>query len=350
MRTYLKYGFYNTVIKKAAGQNRFTKKLRVCMYDPARKGKRKIMEAYAARTQNLTKNYRDFCALDKVNISVKRGEIYGLVGDNGAGKTTFLKLLSGQIFPSGGELSLFGKHTQEELKNARSRIGVLIEEAGFYPALTVEQNLEYYRLLKGIPGKQSVAEALEMTGLAEFRKKSCRELSFGMKQRLGLAIALLGVPEFLLLDEPINGLDPSGILEMRNLLLKLNQEKNITILLSSHILSELEQIATVYGFLQKGHLLEEISAEALYKKCADYVEIQVTDAQTYAVLLEQKLHHTQYQILPEGKIHILQADRPTEVYSALASDAQLAVLSLSRYHQSLEEYYMNLKNGGAEIC
>lgn len=308
------------------------------------------MEIYSAKSHDLTKYYRNFCALDKVNISVKRGEIYGLVGDNGAGKTTFLKLLSGQIFPSGGELSLFGKHTQQDLRDARSRIGVLIEEAGFYPSLTVWQNLEYYRLQKGVPGKQSVTEALHMTGLWEFRKKSCRELSFGMKQRLGLAIALLGVPEFLLLDEPINGLDPSGILEMRNLLLRLNREKNITILLSSHILSELEQIATVYGFLQKGRLLEEISAEALYKKCADYVEIQVADVQTYAVLLEQKLHHTQYQILPEGKIHILQADRPTEVYSALASDAQLAVLSLSRYHQSLEEYYMNLKNGGAKKC
>ncbi len=308
------------------------------------------MDIYAAQSRNLTKYYHNFCALNKVNISIKRGEIYGLVGDNGAGKTTFLKLLSGQIFPGGGELSLFGKHTQADLKNARSRIGVLIEEAGFYPSLTVEQNLEYYRLQKGVPGKQTVAETLEMTGLSEFRKKSCRELSFGMKQRLGLAIALLGVPEFLLLDEPINGLDPSGILEMRNLLLKLNHEKNITILLSSHILSELEQIATVYGFLQKGRLLEEISAESLYKKCADYVEIRVADPQTYTVLLEQKLKHTHYQILPEGKVHILQADLPTEAYSALASDAQIAVLSLSHCHQSLEDYYMNLKNGGTTTC
>lgn len=308
------------------------------------------METYTARSCELTKYYHNFCALDKVSISIKRGEIYGLVGDNGAGKTTFLKLLSGQIFPTAGELSLFGKHTQKDLQSARSRIGVLIEEAGFYPTLTVEQNLEYYRLQKGIPGKQPLEEALEMTGLSEFRKRSCRELSFGMKQRLGLAVALLGVPEFLLLDEPINGLDPSGILEMRNLLLKLNREKNITILLSSHILSELEQIATIFGFLQRGKLLEEISAEALYKKCADYVEIQVSDAQVYAVLLEQKFGHTHYQILPEGKIHILQADRPTEAYSALAGDAHLAVHSLMRCHQSLEEYYMNLKNGGTKTC
>lgn len=308
------------------------------------------METYVAQSKNLTKYYRNFCALDKVNISVKRGEIYGLVGDNGAGKTTFLKLLAGQIFPGSGEISLFGKHTAKDLGAARSRIGVLIEEAGFYPSLTVEQNLEYYRLQKGIPGKQPAEEALEMTGLADFRKKSCRELSFGMKQRLGIAIALLGVPEFLLLDEPINGLDPSGIIEIRNLLLKLNQEKNITILLSSHILSELEQIATVYGFLQKGRLLEQISAETLYKKCADYVEIQVSDPQKYAVLLEQTLHHRHYQVLPGGKIHILDADSQTETYSSLASDARIQVLGLSRYHQSLEEYYMNLKNGGTKAC
>lgn len=304
---------------------------------------------YVTQSQNLTKYYNKFCALNQVNISVKRGEIYGLVGDNGAGKTTFLKLLAGQIFPSSGEMQLFGKHLPHELNAMRRRIGVLIENPGFYPNLSVEKNLEYYRIQKGVPDKQAVEEILEIIGLKDARKKPCKSLSFGMKQRLGIGIALLGVPEFLLLDEPINGLDPSGIIEMRNLLLKLNQEKNITILLSSHILSELEHIATVYGFLQNGHLLEQIQAETLHKKCSDYVAIRVSNPEKYAVLLERELHHDTYQILPDGMIHILNAGESTEVYSQLAGKSNLQVAELTRCRHSLEEYYVNLKNGGKKL-
>ena len=310
------------------------------------KGK-KAME-YVTQSQNLTKYYNKFCALNQVNISVKCGEIYGLVGDNGAGKTTFLKLLAGQIFASGGELQLFGKHLPQELNAMRRRIGVLIENPGFYPNLSVEKNLEYYRIQKGVPGKQAVDETLEIIGLKNARKKPCKSLSLGMKQRLGLGIALLGTPEFLLLDEPINGLDPSGIIEMRNLLLKLNQEKNITILLSSHILSELEHIATVYGFLQNGCLLEQISSEELHQKCSDYVAIQVSDPEKYAVLLERELHHDKYQILPDGRIHILDAKEANEVYSRLAGNFGLQVAELVRCQQSLEDYYVNLKSGGTK--
>lgn len=308
------------------------------------------MEAYVTETKKLTKYYKNFLALDQVSISVRRGEIYGLVGDNGAGKSTLLKLLAGQIFATEGELKLFGTHEKKELERMRPRVGVLIENPGFYPQLSVEKNLEYYRILKGIPGKEAVAEVLEMTGLTEARKKKCRELSLGMKQRLGLAIALIGVPEFLILDEPINGLDPSGIIEMRNFLLKLNHEKNITILLSSHILSELEHIATVYGFLQKGVLLEQVTAKELRKKCADYVEIMVSDPEAYSVLLERRTGHEDYQILPDGRIHILHAYLPVGEYSRLASGAGLQVTGLTRCRQSLEEYYMNLKKGGAGIC
>lgn len=298
---------------------------------------------YVTQSRNLTKYYNEFCALNQVNISVKRGEIYGLVGDNGAGKTTFLKLLAGQIFPSSGEVQLFGKHLPQELNAMRRRIGVLIESPGFYPNLSVEKNLEYYRIQKGIPDRHTVDEILEIIGLQNARKKPCKALSLGMKQRLGLGIALLGIPEFLLLDEPINGLDPSGIIEMRNLLLKLNQEKNITILISSHILSELEHIATVYGFLQNGHLLEQISAEALHEKCSDYVAIRVSDPEQYAVLLERELHHEQYRILPDGVIHILEAKEANETYSRLAGSFGLQVSELSRCQQSLEDYYVNLK-------
>ncbi len=312
--------------------------------------KEKNMEAYVAETRDLTKHYGSFCALKQVTISIRRGEIYGLVGDNGAGKSTLLKLLAGQLFPDGGEVRLFGKHEKRELEAMRSRTGALIENPGFYADMSVEKNLEYYRIQKGIPGKQTIEEILELTGLTQYRKKTGKTLSLGMKQRLGLAIALIGVPEFLLLDEPINGLDPSGIIEMRNLLLKLSREKNITILISSHILSELEHIATVYGFLQNGCLLEQITAEKLRKKCSDYIEIQVSDLERYAVLLEQKRKNIEYQVLPDRKIHILNAGGNTEEFSELAGDAGVRLLGLAKYQKSLEDYYMELKKGGTKGC
>ena len=172
-------------------------------------------------TKKLTKIYKKCIALKQVNINVNRGEIYGLVGNNGAGKTTFLKILSGQIFASEGEFSLFGESNQREQELQRKRIGAIIEEPGFFSQMTIQDNLEYYRILKGIPGKQIIEDTLKTVDLWELRKKKGKTLSLGMRQRLGLAIALLGEPELLLLDEPINGLDPTGIIEMRNLINKL---------------------------------------------------------------------------------------------------------------------------------
>lgn len=302
------------------------------------------MQAVAAQTRNLTKYYPGFCALDQVSIQVGRGEIFGLIGDNGAGKTTLLKALAGQIFPSEGEMALFGEW--ENLDPMRKRMGTLIEEPGFYPQLSVEKNLEYYRIQRGVPGKGETEEILEIIGLQDARKKKASSLSLGMKQRLGLGIALMGTPELLVLDEPINGLDPSGIVEMRKLLERLNREKKITILITSHILSELEQIATVYCFLKKGKLLEQISAGELEKKCADYVEIRVSDPERYTVLLEQKIGHRAYQVMPDGRIYVKTPGLETEAYSHLASQGGLEVRELTRYHQSLEEYYLNLKKGG----
>lgn len=296
--------------------------------------------------KNLTKKYGSFTALNKVNIKIMQGEIYGLIGDNGAGKTTFLKLLAGQIFADEGELQIFGEHLPKELEKQRKRIGAMIESPGFYPQLTVEKNLEYYRLLKGIPGRKIVGEVLELVGLTDRKKKPAKDLSMGMKQRLGLAIALIGEPELLLLDEPINGLDPSGIIEIRNLLLRLNQEKRITIVLSSHILSELEQLATVYGFLNKGCLIEQITAEKLQEKCASYVEIQVSDCELYAALLEKKLHHENYRILPDKTIRIYEPQYEAAGYSALAGENNLGINKLEMRKTTLEEYYMRLKTEG----
>lgn len=191
------------------------------------------MNDYVIETKEVTKVYGSFLALDHVNIHVKRGSIYGLVGDNGAGKSTLLKLLAGHSYATEGEVQLFGKYGDKELADTRKKIGFIIEQPGFIPNLTVEQTLKYYCIQRGIPDRKKVDEMIKLTGIEEKRNSKCSNLSLGQKQRLGLAIAMLGEPQLLVLDEPINGLDPSGIIEMRNLLHRLNEEKNITILISS---------------------------------------------------------------------------------------------------------------------
>ncbi|MBS6765221.1 MAG: ABC transporter ATP-binding protein [Clostridium sp.] len=308
------------------------------------------MKEHVIEARSVTKKYKDVTALRDVDITVKRGDIYGLIGDNGAGKTTFLKLLTGQIYPSGGELKLFGAYSEKELEQNRKRTGAIVESPGFYPKLTVEKNLEYYRIQKGIPGKNRTEDALKAVGLWDKRKKKCATLSMGMKQRLGLAIALLGEPELLILDEPINGLDPSGIIEMRNLLLRLNQEKNITIIISSHILSELKQIATVYGFLSQGWLLRELTAEQLHEHCAGYLEIKVSDPERYAALLEKEMDGVQYKVMPDLQIRIQNPQLPVEAYSGLASGHGVSIMRLEQKQKSLEEYYMELKERGRLSC
>lgn len=307
------------------------------------------MYEYVIETKQITKSYGSILALDNVNIHVKKGSIYGLIGDNGAGKSTLLKLLAGHVFATSGEIQLFGKYGEKELERCRKQAGCMIEQPGFFPDMTVEKMLEYYRIQKGIPDKGKVDEMLSLTDIVVKRKSKCKDLSLGQRQRLGLAIAMIGEPQLLLLDEPINGLDPSGIIEFRNLLHRLNKQKNITILLSSHILSELQQIATVYGFLSKGKLIEEISAQALHEKCSDFIEIKVTDVEKYSVLLEHFFPKDSYKVLPDKAIRIFKPQEQPEAYSKLASEHGIYITGMGRIQSSLEDYYMELKNGGALI-
>ncbi|MBD5480632.1 MAG: ABC transporter ATP-binding protein [Lachnospiraceae bacterium] len=297
---------------------------------------------FVVKSQKLNKRYGETAALKDVNITVKKGSIYGLVGNNGAGKTTFLKVLTGQTRADSGTFTLLGEDNEAGYRKVRRQTGAIIENPGFYPKLTAKQNLEYYRIQRGIPGKEIVDEMLRMVGLEHAAKKKFENLSLGMKQRLGLALALMGEPEFLILDEPINGLDPSGIIEIRNLLLKLNREKNVTILISSHILTELENIATDYGFLNKGELVEEVTAERLKEKCRTFLEVKVTDAAAYAALLETELLCSKYKVLPGNCIHILEhVDRVSD-YSALAVKHDIGLLAFEMKEINLENYYMNL--------
>lgn len=308
------------------------------------------MNDYVIETKQVTKAYGSVLALDHVNIHVKRGSIYGLVGDNGAGKSTLLKLLAGHSYATEGEIQLFGKYEEKDLESTRKKIGFMIEHTGFFPNITVEQTLKYYCIQKGIPDRKKIDEMIKLTGLEEKRNSKCRNLSLGQKQRLGLAIAMIGEPQLLVLDEPINGLDPSGIIEFRNLLHRLNEEKNITILLSSHILSELQQIATAYGFLSKGNLIEEISAHELYEKCSDCIEIIISDVEKYSVLLERNLPKETYKVLPQNNIRIYRPKAQAEVYSKLASENGIYITGMRIIQSSLEDYYMELKKRGAERC
>ena len=304
------------------------------------------MKEYVIETKAITKSYGLVLALSQVDIHVERGSIYGLIGDNGAGKSTLLKLLAGHIFADTGEILLFGRGEPKELERCRRQTGVIIEQPGLFPNLTPEQMLEYTRIQKGVPGKEKVEENLKLTGIWEKRKSKCKNLSLGQKQRLGLAIAMIGEPQLLTLDEPINGLDPSGIIEMRNLFRRLNEEKNITILLSSHILSELQHTADTFGFLHRGRLLEEISWDKLQEKCTSYLNIMVSDAETYAILLEKYAKQDMFKVLPEQNIQIINPGRKPEFYSQLASDHSISIRGLEQHHASLEEYYMNLKEEG----
>ena len=210
------------------------------------------MAEHVLVTHGLTKRYGSATAVDHADITIKKGDIYGLVGRNGAGKTTIIRMVAAQTLPNEGTVELFGATGEEQLRKARSRTGAMVEIPSFYPYLTARENLEYYRRQRGIAGAHVVEDALEQVNLADTGKKKFKAFSLGMKQRLGLALALMNRPDFLLLDEPINGLDPEGIVEFRNLLLELNRQYQTTILISSHILSELQNLATCYGFIDKG--------------------------------------------------------------------------------------------------
>ena len=298
-------------------------------------------------THGLSRAYGSSKALDRVSVTVRKGEIYGLVGRNGAGKTTLMRLVTGQSAPTQGSVELFSQ-TGRELLPARSRTGAMIETPSFAPFLTARENLEYYRLQRGVPGKQVVDEVLEQVDLKDTGKKKFKTFSLGMKQRLGLALALMNHPDFLILDEPINGLDPEGVAEFRALLRRLNQERQTTILISSHILTELSTVATCYGFLEQGRLLEEITAQTLHDKCRTCLRLSVDDAAKAAMLLQTRLGTDNFQVLPGNVIELYAClDRPQEVSGALAAGGA-AILGMEQKSADLEAYFLNLIGGGRQ--
>ena len=242
---------------------------------------------YILQTNNLTKRYKHFQALNGLTMNVPKGSVYGFVGKNGAGKTTLIRLICGLQEPTSGDFTLYGiRSDSKDIRKSRRRMGAVVETAAIYTDMTAEENLKYQYLLMGIPSYQGIPELLKLVGLEDTGKKKAGNFSLGMKQRLGIAIALAGDPDFLVLDEPANGLDPQGIVEIRELILKLNRQHQITVLISSHILDELSRLATHYGIIDSGRMVKEISAEELEAACRKCTRMEVSDTAVLACVLD----------------------------------------------------------------
>ena len=295
-------------------------------------------------TNNLEKRYKDFRALNHANIHIEKGAIYGLIGKNGAGKTTLIRIICGLQEPTSGSYIIYGKRNNStDIINARKRMGAIIETPSIYGEMTARDNLiEQYKLV-GMPEYDGVNELLKLVGLENTGKKKAKDFSLGMKQRLGIAIALANNPDFLILDEPINGLDPQGIIEIRELILKLNKEKRITILISSHYLDELSKIATHYGFLDSGSIIQEITSEELMKKMEHKLILKVSDEKEFVKYFEK--NKISYEVVDSKTINVYGKYNLSKFINEL-SKKNLIADEIHEQQESLENYYMNLIGGG----
>ncbi len=298
---------------------------------------------YVLTTNGLEKRYKHFQALNDLTMHVPKGAIYGFVGKNGAGKTTLIRVICGLQEPTSGEYTLYGKrNTEKEIVKARRRMGAVVETPAVYSDMTAEDNLkqQYYNL--GLPSFHGLEDILALVGLKDAGKKKVKHFSLGMRQRLGIAVALVGSPDFLVLDEPANGLDPQGIVEIRELILKLNRERQITVLISSHILDELSKFATHYGFIDSGRVIKEISAAQLAENCRKCVCVEVSDTKALARVLDGM--KIDYKILSDKTADVYGKINVSLLASALARE-NCEVISLKELDDSLESYYISLVGG-----
>ena len=300
---------------------------------------------YVLATQGLSKHYRQFKALDNLTMHVPKGSIYGFVGRNGAGKTTLIRLICGLQEPTSGAFTLYGcPNSSREITKSRRRMGAVVETPSIYLDLTAEDNLkEQFRVL-GVPADDGIPELLKLVGLEDTGKKKARNFSLGMKQRLGIAVALAGDPDFLVLDEPVNGLDPQGIIDIRELILKLNRERSITVLISSHILDELSRLATHYGFIDSGRIVKELSARELEAACRKCLRVEVTDTRALARVLDGM--GVEYKILFDGQADVFAQLNISQLSRALDGEG-CELLSAQERDESLESYFVNLVGGGS---
>ena len=304
----------------------------------------KEKEKLAVETLSLTKSYNGKAAVNHLSMQVRQGAIYGFIGRNGAGKSTTLKMLCGRAKPTEGEIRLFGKPAEDSYM-AR-RLGCLIESTGLYPNMTARQNMMMKAKCMGLTDEKSVDRALASTGLADTGSKKARYFSMGMKQRLGIGLALLGNPDLLILDEPINGLDPEGTREVRELLLALSQEGK-TLIISSHILGELSKIATHYGIIKEGNLVEQIDRETLEGNCRDYFQIEVDDSKRALPLILEHAPQMQAEVMDDRIIRLYDL-KDGAWLNHLLIENRVQVYSSGFHHMDLEEYFLNRMDNLAE--
>jgi len=301
---------------------------------------------YVIKTNYLTKAYQGKEVVSQVNMKVKKGEIYGFLGPNGAGKTTIMKMLTNLIKPTSGEIEMFGEkltHTSYELLK---RIGSIIEYPAFYDRLTARENLELHCEYMGYYDHKSIDSALDLVKLTDIENKSVKDFSLGMKQRLGIARAIIIKPELLILDEPINGLDPVGIKEVRHLFHMLSREYGMTLLISSHILGEIEQIADTIGVIREGNLIKEVSMEAIREKNTEYVELTVNDVHKASYVLNEVLHLTNFKVMDGSKVRIYNQHISQGEISKILILNGVIIDEINKKHHSLEDYFLTLINGG----
>ncbi len=297
---------------------------------------------YIMETHDLRKSYKGKTVVNAVNIHVKKGEIYGFVGPNGAGKSTVMKMILNLIQPDAGEVRLFGEKVTDHSYESFKRVESIIENPYFYDKLTARQNLELHCEYMGFPNKNRIDEVLQMVDLQNVEGKQICHYSLGMKQRLAIARAILARPEFLILDEPINALDPEGIREMRNLFRRLNQEAGTTIFISSHILSEVEQIADTVGIIRNGELLKESSMSDIRKAQTDYIELEVDDIGRAGYLLEQVVGISDFKVISDTKIEIYDLRKPAKEISAVLVQNGVGMAGIGVKKNSLEDYFFRV--------
>lgn len=303
---------------------------------------------YLLTTENLTKQFKKQKAVDNLCLHIPRGAIYALVGKNGAGKTTTMKMIAGLSHPTLGNITMFSQDMKGH-GELIERIGVLIEQPGLYPGLTAAQNLKIKCLARGVLNPdEKVQELLNLTSLNHTEKKTVKHFSLGMKKRLGIALTMVEDPDLLLLDEPVSGLDPQGIMELRELFLQLNQEKNVTILISSHILDELSKLATHYGIMDQGVLLEELTAQELQERCRDAIRLQVDQTEKACTVLEQ-MGIADYKVTDSRTIEIYKHLEDPGAISLQMGQNSISVSHISLCHQTLEDYFLQLTGGNDHV-
>lgn len=305
------------------------------------------MEEYVLQTHGLSKRYNGHLVLNDVNMNVKRGDIYGFVGENGSGKTTVIRLISGLIHPNGGTFELFGvPSTSREIVRTRKKLGAIVESPSIYLNMTARENLLMLSMILGINDEARIVKALDMVGLGHMYndRKKAGNYSLGMRQRLGIAMSLLSEAELMVLDEPLNGLDPEGIVEIRNLILRLNQEYGITFIISSHILTELALVATKYGIISKGHLLKEITKEELEESCRQSILVEADN--------KEALHQALLQIVDEADLIEVakgyEVTKNVEYNQVLKAVSMVNVTNIQSKSTSIEDYYLSVIKGGRE--